>query len=381
MTPELDSTSDASAQEFFGIPKEREDTSDVLSAKLDTLWDLCQEAKSIMVFTGAGISTAADIPDYRGENGLYMKQPPLVCLGLAEQKTLDFVMPTYSHVAIAQLAERGIVNYVATSNHDGLHEKAGMPDDVISNVFGCVYVEKCRSCKALYTRKVIVPTLGRVCDDPTCGGQLQKTGTRMGAETPAEPLHRAQTWAQNCDLAIVLGSSMTIQPFCHIPGLCKKMAIVTLQPTEYDRDAAVKIHAKCDDVMKFLLDRYTVTMQPLTYAQVYTVYVSQEPLGANTSINVTVKGTPDRPSEPPTCVDTVTVTQVEGEGRSTDLEKNRKGMFEGSLTVTPLSHLHVEIHFAPSLEVESVTHTFALLPTSDPEEQMKQFACTKTLEM
>jgi len=88
-------------------PPELEDSVEVKQCKIQQLVDLIKSSdpERIVVYTGAGISTAGGIPDYRGENGLQNKRTPLVVLGLSEQKTLDFTMPTYTHLALAKLIQ------------------------------------------------------------------------------------------------------------------------------------------------------------------------------------------------------------------------------------------------------------------------------------
>jgi NAD-dependent SIR2 family protein deacetylase len=138
----------------------------------------------------------------------------------------------------------------------------------MTDLFGNVYVEKCSKCKKLYHRKVIVPNIGRICDDPQCGGRLMKTGTRMNAITPEEPLAIACHHSKKADLAIVLGSSMTISPFCDLPSRAKKMVICTLQETPYDPKAAIKIHSKCDDLMRAVMQELHIQVPSWQYIQV-----------------------------------------------------------------------------------------------------------------
>lgn len=88
------------------------------------------------------------------------------------------------------MMESGLVKFVVTSNHDNLHQKAGtvfkvknvliifvgIPLDKIVDLYGNAYTEKCCRCKKEYHRNVIVPNIGRNCDDPNCGGRLNKIG-------------------------------------------------------------------------------------------------------------------------------------------------------------------------------------------------------------
>ena len=178
-------------------------------------------------------------------------------LGLKEQD-LDCIYPTYTHCAITELVKRGVVKFVATSNHDGLHQKSGLGDEFIADVFGNVFVEKCLKCKRLWKRSVVVPSLGRKCDDTSCKGRLQKTGTRMGETTPEEPLNRAWEIAKKSDLAIVLGSSLTVSPFCQIPFLAKQTVILNLQDTSYDAKSVLNIHCYCDKAMRDICKAYSI---------------------------------------------------------------------------------------------------------------------------
>ena len=89
-----------------------------------------------MVYTGAGVSTAANIPDFRGESGLLGPNGKGI-LGLRESE-LDLIMPTYTHIAILRLIQSQIAKFVVTSNHDNLHRKSGVPDSHIAELFGNV---------------------------------------------------------------------------------------------------------------------------------------------------------------------------------------------------------------------------------------------------
>jgi NAD-dependent deacetylase sirtuin 7 len=95
-----------------------------LLAILNVKYYLDNIGQDIVFYTGAGISTSAAIPDYRGDEGLKNKPKPMIVIGLQEAE-LDYKMPTYSHVAIQQLVEKGIAKFIVTSNHDNMHQKAG----------------------------------------------------------------------------------------------------------------------------------------------------------------------------------------------------------------------------------------------------------------
>ena len=262
-----------------------------------------------MVYTGAGVSTAASVPDFRGEGGLMSKG----ILGLKEQD-LDLIMPTFTHLAIKKLLDLGTVRFVVSSNHDNLHVKSGVSPDQIAELFGNAYIEKCVKCGAVYTRKVVVPSLGRKCDNTECGGRLVKTGVRFGQATPQEQLRIATEQSKKADLALVFGSSMSVSPFCILPPLARKMVICNLQETPYD-NRALKLDMKCDDVMKWLLHELNVQLDPYNYIQEYVIGHTVAPSG----IDLYVDGS--KPNEPCSCVSSVEVTLADGKSREMQEEK------------------------------------------------------------
>ena len=282
------------------VLREYTESEEDYTAKITKLISLMKESKFITMYTGAGVSTAASIPDIRGEHGMETKQTPLVVLGLKEQD-MDCIYPTYTHCAITELVKMGVVKFVATSNHDGLHQKSGLSDEFIADVFGNVFVEKCLKCKRLWKRSVVVPSLGRKCDDANCRGRLQKTGTRMGETTPEEPLNRAWEIAKKSDLAIVLGSSLTVSPFNQIPFLAKKTAILNLQDTSYDDKSMVNIHCYCDRAMRDICNAYSVEISEFKLTKIFCLFteftdaacsllvtggISNEPSGVVCSVEV-----------------------------------------------------------------------------------------------
>ena len=320
--------------------KEYVDSPEDYAMKMSRLLSLMKKSKFTTVFTGAGISTAASIPDIRGEHGLETNQTPLVVLGLKEQD-MDCILPTFSHCAIAELVKRGVVQFVATSNHDGLHQKSGLQPASIADVFGNLFVEKCLKCKREWTRSVVVPSLGRKCDDPACKGRLQKTGTRMGEATPEEPLSRATEFAKKSDLAIVLGSSLTVSPFCQLPFLAKSSVILNLQDTSYDKQADLSVHCYCDQAMRDICKAYGVELTEFRFCKLFRVVT--EVNGDVCSLLVTG----EKPNEPSGVVSCVEV-EVERSGAKIkrEMDKNMGGDFVLDLErVAVGTHLFFTFHF------------------------------------
>ena len=112
-----------------------------LREKVRQLAGLFKDAKRVIVFTGAGISTSASIPDFRGPNGVWTRQAQ----GRAAPKGVSLVqaVPTYTHMALAALLSRGAVRHIVSQNVDGLHRRSGVARDALSELHGNCYLEQC----------------------------------------------------------------------------------------------------------------------------------------------------------------------------------------------------------------------------------------------
>lgn len=265
--------------------------------------DLINASKHFVIFTGAGISTAANIPDFRGPGGLNSKG----ILGLKEHE-LDVVMPTYSHLVIKHLLQRGIAKFLVTSNHDDLHAKSGCDLNQIAELFGNAYIERCLKCNTLFRRQVVTPNLGRKCDNATCGGRLVKTGVRFGGAVPEAPLALAQKNARKCDVALVLGSSMTVSPFCDLAGTAPSVGIVSIQDTPVDKlPKTLKFNSTCDSVMREIAKSLGIVVEDFVYRATFYVTATAGEAG---EVKIRLHG---KPNEPVNCVGSATAKLGEAE--------------------------------------------------------------------
>ena len=262
----------------------------------------------------------------------------MVVLGMQEQE-LDFKMPSYSHVAITRLLEENKnVKYVVTSNHDNLHQKSGNPINKISNLFGNVYIEECMKCGQQYQRKTVTPALGRECDDEECDGRLMKTQTRMNAMTPQKQLEDSISQSKECDLAIVLGSSMTVSPFCDLPLMAKNCVLVTMQETPYDKEVNFSIHSKCDEVMKRLYPKLKEWEYDFDFRFTWEFI-------ENKKIKLILDS--GRTNEPLRCIDTAYYEINEKSKKSFNELKNN---FE--LIIDKVDEINLQIEFKEGFEVD-----------------------------
>ena len=242
---------DENPKQSSKLQKEFVDDPDTAKKKISEFVKLLKASKNTVVFTGAGISTNTKrLADFRGDNGLISNRPPLVQMGIAETK-MDSIMPTFTHVCIQILTKKGFIRKIVTSNHDGLHNKSNVASEDIADLFGNVFVEKCRKCKTWYTRKSVVSHLYRKCDkNPKCKGKLKRTACNMNESVNKKQLQRAENIAEESTLSLVLGSSMTIWPFCDLPTQSKGgYVLVTRQETSYDEEALLCVHLNVDEFM------------------------------------------------------------------------------------------------------------------------------------
>eukprot|EP01006_Ploeotia_vitrea_P003504 TRINITY_DN112730_c0_g1_i1.p1 TRINITY_DN112730_c0_g1~~TRINITY_DN112730_c0_g1_i1.p1 ORF type:complete len:344 (+),score=40.03 TRINITY_DN112730_c0_g1_i1:50-1081(+) len=304
---------------------------------------------SIVIFTGAGMSTTAGIPDFRGPGGLELpgNRPPLVMMGAAE-KDLEWRNPTFAHRAITLAVDRGWVSLVVTSNHDGLHQRAGLAGDKVVDMFGCVFIERCLVCSKRFFRSVVVPHLGRKCEH--CGAKLKRTGVNMGDITPADLIEKADQAASGASLVLVLGSSLTVSPFCDLVTKGNKLVIVNQhEDTPFDKHAHKVVRSTCDHVMAAILQKMQVDrVPPLVINRDWQICWER----TDNKRELVIKGV--QPNEPPVALVEV---EIHHGGRKSFLDPATTGLFSLRFEVTELkvlATLHPKVGVADPVEVSVV---------------------------
>ena len=218
---------------------------------------LLKRAKHVVVFTGAGISTASGISDFRGAGGVWQS----LARGVIPDDSGDLTAaaPTYAHMALAALVARGYVASVVSTNHDGLHMKSGLtPLADLAELHGNTYVERCPRCAREYRRAFPVLRTsdrytGRNCE---CGGGLIDSGIDFGQTLPLAHLALAERAAARADVALVLGTSMRVAPACDLPTTnpACALALCNAMPTAFDGAAAVRSFGAIDELMRGVID-------------------------------------------------------------------------------------------------------------------------------
>ncbi|CRK18861.1 hypothetical protein BN1723_002865 [Verticillium longisporum] len=240
---------------------ERIENPDVIDRKAETLVGHIRKAKHIIAFTGAGVSTSAGIPDFRGPDGAWTLRAQGRERTGKTTNTLQAI-PTHTHMALVELQNQGILKYLVSQNCDGLHRRSGILPDRISELHGNSNLEYCRDCGKEYLRDFrAVSTYekpirdhrtGRKC--ASCNGVLLDTIINFGENLSADILQRARDHAASADLCLALGSSPTIPPACEIPETVGRrrfssLVICNLQATPLDALASQRFFARTDDLM------------------------------------------------------------------------------------------------------------------------------------
>jgi NAD-dependent deacetylase len=238
----------------------------------EQLAQLIIQSKKVVVFTGAGISTESGIPDFRSPGGIWSRYDPedftiqKFLSGPAARRTiwrmsvegglLTEAEPNLAHHAIAELHQSGKLDCVITQNIDSLHQKAGVPEDKVFELHGNMQRVVCIGCRRRFPMLEVLQRIKggiEVPDCPDCQGILKPDAVFFGEALPQETLREAIRRAQNCDLFIVIGSTLVIYPAAYIPTYATeagaKLAIVNLTPTPFDHYAAVVIRGKAGEIM------------------------------------------------------------------------------------------------------------------------------------
>jgi NAD-dependent deacetylase len=225
---------------------------------------LIADARRMVVFTGAGISTESGVPDFRSPGGVWSKMKPIYFqdfVGSEEKRreawTRAFTgkagwvgaKPNAGHFAVARLVEQGKVAAVVTQNVDNLHQDSGVPADRIVELHGNASYAKCLECGERHELAELKDSFLKVGEIPycrRCGGLVKTATISFGQPMPAGPMARAEAAALDCDLFLVLGSSLVVYPAAGFPLLAKqngaRLAIVNREPTDLDGYADLVLH-------------------------------------------------------------------------------------------------------------------------------------------
>jgi len=221
-----------------------------LKEKIDILVDWMSEAKHLVVFTGAGISTESGLPDFRGPDGLWTRRDK----GLPPPK-FDWLSakPNQSHIAIVKLQEMRKLAFLISQNIDNLHLESGINPDGIAELHCNMKKLKCHRCGYKCDR---FPDL-TVC--PKCKGELRSSVVNFGDPMPVDEMEMAEWHSRHADLFIVAGSSLVVYPAASMPTIAaqsgSKLVIINQGVTPLDDICDLRFEESVGEVLVPAIDQ------------------------------------------------------------------------------------------------------------------------------
>lgn len=250
-----------------------------MEKQLGTACELIAHSRRVVALTGAGISTESGIPDFRGPQGVWTQNPKAEKLSdiryymadpevrkLAWQHRLAHpawrAQPNAGHLALVDLEKSGRLHALITQNIDGLHQVAGNSPGKVVEVHGTMHEVVCMSCQ---WRGPMQATLERVRageEDPpcrSCGGVLKSATISFGQGLVPEVIDRAMRVAEEADLLLAIGTSLSVYPVASAVPVAKsagaRVMILNAEPTPMDGMADVVLRGVIGEILPELVRR------------------------------------------------------------------------------------------------------------------------------
>jgi NAD-dependent deacetylase len=242
---------------------------------LDTIAGWLRAARYVTVLTGAGISTESGIPDFRGPQGVWTKDPAAEKTATLEYYVSDpevrrrswrnriemfTAEPNAAHRALVDLEHKGALHTLVTQNVDGLHHAAGQSPGIVVEIHGNVREAKCLACG---WRGPMAETLDRVRageDDPACrdcGGILKSATISFGENLVVDDLQRSQVAAGRAEVFLAVGTSLGVYPAAGLPEIAlrngARLVILNAEDTPFDPVADAVVRERLGEVLPRLV--------------------------------------------------------------------------------------------------------------------------------
>jgi NAD-dependent deacetylase len=239
--------------------------------------DWLTAARRICVLSGAGISTDSGIPDYRGPDGVWTRDPDaekLVTLSyylndpdirrrawlMRRDLQAGEAAPNAGHRALADLERAGRLLALVTQNVDGLHQAAGSTPDRVLEIHGTVREVECLSCRDRTTMRCALDRVDAGEPDPAClvcGGILKSATISFGQNLDAALIDAAAQAAVDCDVFLAVGTSLTVHPAAGLVEIAAahgaRVVIVNAEPTPFDDLADLVVREPISAALPLLL--------------------------------------------------------------------------------------------------------------------------------
>ena len=241
------------------------------TAAIARLRELIADARRIVPFTGAGISTECGIPDFRSPGGVWTKYRPIPFdefmasqeardeswrRRLAMDAEFSTACPGRGHRALAALHRSGKTPAVITQNIDNLHQASGIPAEQVIELHGNTTYATCLDCSRRYELAWVRERFAahaRSPDCDACGGYIKTATISFGQAMPEGPMRQAEELTLSCDLFLAIGSSLVVWPAAGFPLMAKRngarLVILNRDATEFDDIADLVIHEDIGSVL------------------------------------------------------------------------------------------------------------------------------------
>lgn len=251
----------------------------VATERLDEVADWVAAADRVVALTGAGISTDSGIPDFRGPQGIWTRDPEAQRLATLDAwledadlrreawqfrlglRDVEFA-PNAGHRAVADLGRHDRMDLLVTQNIDGLHQQAGTPASRVVEVHGTAREAVCLQCDRRWPMEEILDRVAAGDPDPrceACGGLVKAATISFGQSLVEQDLVRAQAAAESCDVFLALGTSLAVYPVAWLPLMARRqgarVVIVNAEPTEQDDIADAVLVGRLGTLLPALVDR------------------------------------------------------------------------------------------------------------------------------
>jgi len=235
------------------------------------------QARSIVVLTGAGISTGSGIPDFRGPNGVWTRDPKAERTSQIGYYVADpevrrrswqqrLAHPAWTaeanagHLALVALEERGTLHTLVTQNIDGLHQRAGNSSERVVEVHGTMREVVCLDCDERAPMERALERVRAGEEDPpcrSCGGILKSATVSFGQSLDPHDLRRAERAALACDLFLAVGSTLTVYPVAELPRVAAaagaRVVVINGEPTAFDAEADAVLRGDISEILQAVL--------------------------------------------------------------------------------------------------------------------------------
>jgi NAD-dependent protein deacetylase/lipoamidase len=244
---------------------------------IDSVRTWLGRAERIVVLTGAGISTDSGIPDFRGPQGVWTKNPAAEKLATLQHYVADPEVrkrawqsrlespawkaePNAGHRALVRLERRGKLDTLITQNVDGLHQMAGSSPERMIEIHGTMREVNCLSCDERTPMALVLERVRAGAEDPaclTCGGILKSATISFGQSLVQADLMRAQQAARRCDLMLTVGTKLSVWPIAGVVPAARdagaRIVIVNAEPTEMDDFAHAALRGSISTILPDLI--------------------------------------------------------------------------------------------------------------------------------